>query len=84
MNNAVMNMKPTVSTITRTVILLLALINQILSVCGINVIPISDETVSDLITVLFTTVSAIVAWWKNNSFTQKALHADEVMKNENY
>lgn len=67
-------------TIARTIILVLALLNQILTAMGHSVINISDESINTLISTGFTIVTAIVAWWKNNSFTQSALKADEVMK----
>lgn len=73
-------MKISAGTIARTIVLALALINQILTATGHNVINISDEDVNTLISTVFTIVTAIIAWWHNNSFTQSALKADEVMK----
>ena len=73
-------MNITSGTIARTIILVLALANQILTATGHSVINISDESVNTLISTGFTIVTAIVAWWKNNSFTQSALKADEVMR----
>ena len=80
MNNNKMNI--TSGTIARTIILVLALLNQILTAMGHSVINISDESINTLISTGFTVVSAVVAWWKNNSFTQSALKADEGMKEE--
>ena len=76
------NSRMTISagTIARTIILILALVNQILTATGHSVINISDESINTLISTGFTIVTAIVAWWKNNSFTQSALKADEVMR----
>lgn len=65
-------------TIARTIVLALALINQILVACGVNTIPLADETVTEFITLAITIGSAIVAWWKNNSFTKAAIEADKV------
>ena len=73
-------MNITSGTIARTIILVLALVNQILTAMGHSVINISDESINTLISTGFTIVTAIVAWWKNNSFTQSALKADEVMR----
>lgn len=67
------------ATIARTVCLMLALVNQTLSIMGKPVIPIEDKTIESVITLLFTIVTSLVAWWKNNSFTQEALEADEVL-----
>ena len=63
---------PTISagTIARTACLLLALTNQILSACGKPVLPIESATVEQLVTAGITTVAALIAWWKNNSFTR--------------
>lgn len=72
-------MKISAGTIARTIILALALINQILSASGHAVIPIDDSTIESLVTTGFTVVTAIVAWWKNNSFTKAAIKADKVM-----
>lgn len=69
-------------TIARTLCLCLALVNQILTATGHSVINVSNDDINTLISTGFTVVSAVVAWWKNNSFTQSALKADEVMKEE--
>lgn len=78
------NSKMTISagTIARTICLVLALINQILTAMGHSIIDVSNDDINTLISTGFTIVSAIIAWWKNNSFTQSALKADEVMKEE--
>lgn len=68
-----------VGTIIRTVCLILALVNLTLETFGKNVIPISDEQVSELITLIFTIVTSVAAFWKNNSFTQEAIIADGLM-----
>ena len=70
---------PTISagTIARTACLLLALTNQVLSALGKPVLPIESTTVEQLVTAGITTVTALVAWWKNNSFTTAALEADK-------
>ena len=70
----------TAGTIARTACLVLALVNQILMVLGYKVIDVSDDTVNTLLTTGFTVVTALIAWWKNNSFTQAAIEADEVMR----
>ena len=67
----------TADTIARTACLLLALTNQVLSALGKPVLPIESATVEQLVTAGITTVTALVAWWKNNSFTPAALEADK-------
>ena len=71
------NRTVSVATIARTAVLALALINQILSALGKPVLPIESQTVEQLVTAGITTVAALVAWWKNNSFTPAALQADQ-------
>ena len=77
------NYKISVSTVARTACLLLALTNQVLSACGKPVLPIESETVEQLVTAGITTMAALVAWWKNNSFTTNAIKADQYMKDLN-
>lgn len=67
-------------TIVRTIVLVLALINQVLVMSGHSVIPIEDATVEALVTNVATIITALLAWWKNNSFTQAAIAGDETMK----
>lgn len=70
-------MNITAGTLARTIVLALALINQVLSVCGIAVLPIEDSQVETLVTTAWTVIAALVAWWKNNSFTKAAIEADK-------
>lgn len=71
--------KISTGTIIRTIILALALINQILTASGHAIIPIDDETITELISTGATVITAVIAWWKNNSFTEEAIAADELM-----
>ena len=71
-----MKQKISVGTIVRTLILALALINQILSASGHAVIPIEDATIETLVTAGATVIASLIAWWKNNSFTHEAIEAD--------
>lgn len=75
-----MKIKIKAGTIIRITCLLLALVNQVLQASGNSIIPISDEQVSELITLLFTICTALWACWKNNSITQEALKADEMLE----
>ena len=67
------------STIARTVVLVLALINQVLVMFGINPLPFSDEGIYEAVTALLTVGASVWAWWKNNSFTLPARLGDEEM-----
>lgn len=74
--------KITTATMVRTVCLVLALVNQGLSIWGRSPLPIEDETITQIVSLLATTAAAMAAWWKNNSFTQRAIKADHALKGE--
>ena len=80
MNN--LNNKISAGTIARTACLLLALTNQVLSALGKPVLPIESQTVEQLVTAGITTVAALIAWWKNNSFTTAAIQADKYLEDK--
>ena len=75
------------ATLARTAALALALTNQVLSALGKSPLPIESAELEQLVTAGITTVAALIAWWKNNSFTQAALEADKTydrMKKSGY
>ncbi|MBR6531680.1 MAG: phage holin [Clostridia bacterium] len=65
-----------VQTWVRTIVLSLALINQALVMFGITKTEIELEQWTQWASYIFTVVTAIWSWWKNNSFTDKAQEAD--------
>lgn len=69
----------TVSTIIRTICLVVALINQCLVSKGISTLPFLDEDIEQIVTLAITTVTALIAWWKNNSVTLNAIQADKYL-----
>ena len=73
-----MNTNIKLETIIRTVCLVLALVNQALMMAGHNILPVTDEQVAEFLTLAFTIVASLWAWWKNNSFTKAAIQADDV------
>lgn len=68
--------KPSRATVIRTALLVLAIINNALAIAGKSPLPIDSDTLTQVISFGFTTTASLVAWWKNNSFTQKAIAAD--------
>ena len=72
-----MNFNITAGTLARTACLLLALLNQVLCALGKSPLPIEGETLNQLVTSGITVIAALVAWWKNNSFTKEAIAADK-------
>lgn len=75
-----MNTNVSIGTIARTVCLALALTNQVLTCFGVQVLPISDDELNNLVTTGLTVATSLAAWWKNNSFTPAAMIGDEHMK----
>lgn len=75
-----MKKKIEAGTIVRTAVLVFALINQCLTMAGVNPIPFSTDQVGEFVSTLLTIGAALVAWWKNNSFTQAAITADAEMR----
>nr|DAF01815.1 MAG TPA: holin [Caudoviricetes sp.] len=73
-------MKIKTETIIRTIVLTLALANQILTSTGHTVIPVSDDQIAELITLVATIGASLWSWWKNNSFTAEAIKADKYLK----
>lgn len=53
----------------RTIALLLAIVNKLLVIKGISPIPIDSEQVVSAISDLLLIITALIAWWKDNSFT---------------
>ena len=75
-----------IDTIVRTIVLIIALINQALTMAGKTPLPIADEEIADIVAYVLTTAASLWAWWKNNSFTKNAIEADKVLtklKSEN-
>lgn len=66
-------------TIVRTAVLAFALVNQVLTISGYNPLPFTDEDFGQAISMILTIGASMWAWWKNNSFTQAAIAADEML-----
>lgn len=73
-------MKPNIGTVSRTIILVLTIINSFLAIIGKSPLPIDSDTVTQIVSLVATTLAALAAWWKNNSFSQAAMEGDIVMR----
>ena len=73
-------MKISTDTIIRTVVLVVALVNQVLTATGKNPLPFSDDVIYEAVTLAVTIGASVWAWWKNNSFTANAIEADRYLK----
>jgi len=69
------------ASLTRTIVLALALGNQLLTAAGKSPLPIEDETVDVLISTSFTIVVSVWTWWKNNYISKKGQKQKEVLEN---
>ncbi len=69
----------TKQTIIRTVVLLIALLNQILVVFGKNPLPFSEEGIYEAVSLAATVGASLWTWWKNNSFSREAAEADRYL-----
>ncbi|WP_016886592.1 MULTISPECIES: phage holin [Bacillus] len=74
-------------TVVRTVLLFIALVNQTLIMFGKAALPVSEDQVNTLADALyltcstiFTIVTTLVAWFKNNYVTGKGKQQKEVLK----
>ena len=74
----------TPSSITTVVVLLIALINAVLQIFGINTIPITDDEVSEIVSILFLIVTSLYSTYKNFNVTpasQIAQNVTDAIKN---
>lgn len=74
------DLKISKETLIRTIVLVIALLNSVLTMCNVNPLPFSDEQVYEGVSAVISVVATIWAWWKNNSFTKEAIIADEYKK----
>ncbi|MFP7452725.1 phage holin [Bacillus altitudinis] len=74
-------------TVIRTVLLFMALINQALILFGKPILPISEDQVTSLAetlylagSMIFTLVTTLVAWFKNNYVTSRGKAQKEALQ----
>lgn len=68
------------ASVIRTIVLAIALINQVLTTAGKSPLPIEDQSVDVLVSTGFTVVAAVWNWWKNNYVGKKGKSQAEVLK----
>ena len=69
-------MKIDSGTLVRTILLILAWVNQILAMNHISPIPVDEMTISTVITGII----SLIAWWKNNNFLTQLKGQEKYMK----
>lgn len=72
-------MKISKSTIVRLILVTLVIVNFILERCGVDVIPADEGTVYMFVETFIEIAIIAVGFWKNNSFTDKAIKADKFL-----
>ena len=65
----------TAEAVTGIALLVLALINAVLQMFGMNVLPIQNDDISNIVSVIFLIVTAAWNTWKNRNFTKASQEA---------
>jgi len=73
-------MKISKGTIVRTIMLVIVIINLILKQLGYELINVSESQVLSVVEMLIEIAVIVVSFWKNNSYTEKAIKADEFLQ----
>lgn len=73
-------MKITKATIVRTILVTLVIINFVLEKIGLDLIPVDESVILMFVETIIEIAVIVVGFWKNNSFTEKAIKADEFLK----
>ena len=73
-------MQITKGTIVRAILFILVVVNIVLEKCGLDVIRTDENAVLMLVEAIIELAIIVVGFWKNNSFTQAAIKADEFLK----
>ena len=68
----------TAETVTGVLILLVALINAVLQMFGINTLPIENEEVTNVVSTVFLIVTAIWNTWKNRNISTASQTAQQI------
>ncbi|WP_026570554.1 phage holin [Sediminibacillus sp. JSM 1682029] len=64
----------------RTVVLALALVNQVLVMFSKSPLPIDNEMAEQITASIFTVVTSVYAWFKNNYVTEKGKQQRDVLR----
>ena len=73
-------MSITKGTIVRTILMIMVIVNFVLERMGVDIIPVSESGVLMFVETGIEIAVILVTWWKNNSFTENAIKADEFLK----
>lgn len=68
------------STIIRTIAVIIVILNIILERCGVDIINMTEYEIGMVVEVIIEIAVILVGFWKNNSFSPKAIKADEFLQ----
>ena len=71
---------PDRETILRSITLAAVLVNQLIAASGRTPLPYTEEEFYQGLSAVVTVVVSLWSWWKNNSFTAKAIRADHARR----
>lgn len=74
------NLKISKGTIVRTIMLIIVVVNMILQHFEIDIIKVDESQVLSFVEITLELAVIITTFWKNNSFSKKAIQADEFLK----
>lgn len=73
-------MKISKSTIIRAILVAIVIINFVLEKLGVDLIPVNESLIAMIVETVIEIAVIVVGFWKNNSFSQAAIRADEFLK----
>lgn len=73
-------MKISKGTIVRTILLMVTLINLALQHFNIDMIKVGESEIASIIEYIIQIAIIVVGFWKNNSYTENAIKADDFLK----
>lgn len=73
-------MKISKSTIIRAILIAIVIINFVLEKIGVDLIPVNESLIAMIVETVIEIAVIVVGFWKNNSFSQAAIRADEFLK----
>lgn len=75
------DVKITKGTIIRTILTVIVLINLVLKAFGKSAITVDDGVIANVVETVIEIAAIAVGFWKNNSYSEKALKADKFLQN---
>lgn len=67
-------------TIVRTIMFIIVVVNMVLQHFGIDIIKVDENQVLNFVEIALELAVIVTTFWKNNSFSKKAIQADEFLK----